>query len=89
MTRSVPRDCAAMRARIEAYIDGELDAVECAAIDRHCADCPECAGIVSGLRRTVGLCRDAGHAPLPRAISERARAHVKRLLADSRIPPEH
>jgi len=77
-----------MRAEIEAYIDGELDAVECTAIERHCADCAVCAELVRGLRQTIGLCRDAGHAPLPRAISERAREHVKRLMENSRILPE-
>ena len=43
-----------------------------------------CAGKVERLRRTIGMCRDAGRTPLPDAVRERALAAVKRLLADER-----
>ena len=80
MTATPAQDCASILARISAYLDGELEGTECAAIDAHCARCPRCAPVVEGLRRTVGLCRDAGRVPLPDAVRERARASVRRLL---------
>jgi len=88
MTTPGPVECAGVLAQIEAYVDGELDAVECGAIEHHCEGCVSCADIVRGLRQTIGLCREAGRMPLPHAISARAREQVKRLLAESRIPPE-
>jgi anti-sigma factor RsiW len=73
-------DCAAILTNISSYLDGELDATACAAIEAHCGTCPRCAPLVEGLRRTVGLCREAGSAPLPDEVRARARASVRRLL---------
>lgn len=73
-------DCDAILANISAYLDGELDATACAAIEAHCAGCARCAPLVDGLRRTIGLCRDAATAPLPEDVRARARESVRRLL---------
>jgi anti-sigma factor RsiW len=67
-------------ANISAYLDGEFAATACDDIDRHCRQCESCAGIVAGLRETVGLCRQAADAPLPDAVRQRAREAVHRLL---------
>lgn len=75
-------DCTAILRNISAYLDGELEATACAAIEAHCATCPRCAPLVEGLRRTVGLCRDAASAPLPEDVRARARESVRRLLDD-------
>ena len=73
-------DCAAILSNISAFLDGELDATACAAIEAHCADCARCAPVVEGLRRTIGLCHAAASAPLPDAVRARAQAAVRRLL---------
>lgn len=73
--------CASVAAQIQAYVDGELATVECGAIEQHCAGCNACADLVRGLRDTIGLCREAGRAPLPASVSDRAREQVRRLLA--------
>jgi anti-sigma factor RsiW len=80
VTRRTPESCADVLTQIQGYLDGELDAVECSAIERHCAGCPSCATVVRGLRETIGLCREVGRAPLPPAVSARAREQVKHLL---------
>jgi anti-sigma factor RsiW len=67
--------------RISAYLDGELDAGACDEVERHCRDCAACASVVEGLRRTVGICREAGAAPLPDAVRQRARDRVRTLLS--------
>jgi anti-sigma factor RsiW len=72
--------CRNLRDRITAYVDGDLAAVDCRRIERHCRECPECAAFVEGLRRTIGLCREAGRAPLPEAVRASARARVRQLL---------
>jgi len=73
--------CRDLMTHISAYLDGDLDAVECAAIERHCAECPHCRDVVEGLRRTIALCRETGAAPLPPLVREKARASVRQLLA--------
>lgn len=74
--------CAAILANISAFLDGELDATECAAIEEHCAQCARCAPVVAGLRETIGLCRNVGAAPLPEPVRARAQEAVRRLLRD-------
>ncbi len=73
--------CKDMLSAISAYLDGDLDATQCADIERHCAACPQCAEVVGALRQTVGLCREAAAVPLPEAVRTRARESVQRLLS--------
>jgi anti-sigma factor RsiW len=81
MTTAKPcRSRAAILARFSAYLDGDIPASACAAIDRHCRRCSRCKALVAGLRRTVGACRKAGSAPLPAAVQRKARLSVRRLL---------
>lgn len=75
--------CAAVQARIQAYVDGDLDTVECGPIEAHCESCPTCRAIVEGLRQTIDICRHAGQSPLPEAVRERAQRRMRELL-DSR-----
>lgn len=84
MSQDVNRDCGAMLAAISAYLDGDLGAAECQAIERHCQDCSRCAALVQGLRETIGLCREAGRTPLPEPVRQRARASIERLLASEK-----
>jgi anti-sigma factor RsiW len=82
MTESAPQACTAILTNISGYLDGELAATECDAIERHCATCPRCAALVRGLRETIGLCRNAAAASLPDEVLDRARTSVRRLLDD-------
>jgi anti-sigma factor RsiW len=80
MRDAVPAECAAILSNISAFLDGELDRTACDRIEAHCAGCARCAPIIAGLRRTIGLCRDVGEAPLPDAVRARAQEAVRRLL---------
>lgn len=84
MTDPVHGECAAIIANISAFLDGDLDATSCAAIEAHCARCQRCAPVVAGLRETIGLCHDAAAAPLPDHVRARAREAVQRLLRGDR-----
>jgi anti-sigma factor RsiW len=72
--------CKEILTNISNYLAGELNTTACDAIERHCLDCASCAALVTGLRETVGLCRQAATAPLPDAVRQRARESVQRLL---------
>jgi anti-sigma factor RsiW len=74
------KTCEQILTDISRYLDGELDATACETIEQHCRECSSCATLVKGLRETVGLCRQAGSAPLPDAVRRRARESVRRLL---------
>jgi anti-sigma factor RsiW len=73
-------ECRRVLASVSAYLDGDLDATTCESIEAHCEGCAACADVIAGLRRTVGLCQQAGSAPVPEAVRRRARARVRRLL---------
>lgn len=77
---SLPAECKVILDNISAYLDSELDSTACDAIERHCQACLTCAALVTGLRETVGLCRQAATVPLPTAVRQRARDSVRRLL---------
>jgi anti-sigma factor RsiW len=79
--------CKEVLANISGYLDGELETTACDAIERHCRECPECAALVSGLRQTLGLCRQAGTMPLPDTVRQRARERVRQLLQVIQSPP--
>jgi anti-sigma factor RsiW len=82
MTGSASGDCHEILAGISGYLDGELDATACEAIERHCQGCPRCAALVKGLRETVGLCRQAASTPLPEPVRRRAQESVRQLLEE-------
>ncbi len=86
MSEDMKTECTSMLAGISAYLDGDLDATACQAIERHCQECPRCAAVVDGLRETIGLCREAGSAPLPDTVRQRAKASIERLLASGPAP---
>jgi len=86
MSQDVSAECTAMLTEISAYLDGDLGAAQCQAIERHCRTCARCATLVDGLRETIGLCREAGSTPLPEPVRQRARASIERLLASDTSP---
>jgi anti-sigma factor RsiW len=87
MSQDMNVECRTTLTSISAYLDGELDALGCQAIERHCRECAACATLVEGLRETIGLCREAGSTPLPEPVRQRARASIERLLASEKPSP--
>ncbi len=81
---STPLDCAAVLGTISAYLDGELDALTCDAIERHCEECESCASVVAGLRETIGLCHRAAGVSIPDSVRRKARASIDALLREQR-----
>ena len=80
MSETSGAGCRQVLSRISAYLDGDLDETACGKIVEHCETCARCAAVVDGLRTTAGLCRQAGSAPLPESVRQRARAAVRQLL---------
>jgi len=85
MREQASPECAAILGGISAYLDGELEATQCEAIEAHCQTCPSCAAVVHGLRETIGLCRGAVAAELPDAVKQKAQRSISQLLKTGRI----
>ena len=61
--------------RVQAYFDGEVDAVSAAEIERHLERCAECRELRQGLERTRdALRRDLPYHTVPHALAGRVRA---------------
>jgi anti-sigma factor RsiW len=72
--------CRLLLERLSAYVDGDLPAPACHRIERHARECRRCSTVIDDLRRTAGLCRRAGEAPLPAAVRKLARDRIRRLV---------
>jgi len=73
--------CGGILPQISRYLDGCLSTAECRAVEKHCRTCASCrrrAGVVCSI---VGLCRRAGRRRVPAAVTKRAAATARRLLA--------
>jgi anti-sigma factor RsiW len=81
MTKRRDRACHVLLERLSAYLDGDLKAASCRAIERHAATCPRCTALLRDLRRTVGVCRRAASVPLPADVRRRARSRIRELMA--------
>jgi anti-sigma factor RsiW len=66
--------------RMSAYLDGELGSRARDRLERHCAECPECRGVLHGLQRMLALLHGLPPASARRdapdiAAAVRARLH--------------
>jgi anti-sigma factor RsiW len=72
--------CDTLLASISAFLDGDLGAATCAAIEAHAASCSRCGTVIADFREATGLCRKVADAPLPADVQHLARARVNTLL---------
>ncbi|MGE3345349.1 MAG: anti-sigma factor [Vicinamibacterales bacterium] len=76
--------CESLLEQISGYLDGELGAPVCKAIEAHAASCPNCGEVIEEFRKTTGLCRRVADAPLPASVRALARQRVRELLRGPR-----
>lgn len=80
MSETMTVTCESLLAQISAYLDGDLGAATCEAIERHASSCDRCAVVIEDFRKATGLCRTAAETPLPDAVRALAQARVRALL---------
>ncbi|MEN9740994.1 MAG: putative zinc-finger, partial [Actinomycetota bacterium] len=68
----IQRDCGCASAfgRIEALVDGQLDAAECAEIRNHCETCESCAGELDVVTSLSQKFRAALSEPCPTEVRD-------------------
>ncbi len=69
----VHQECRELLGLLSDYVDGELEAELCAAIEQHMAECGHCRVVVDTLRKTVKLYHHLSEEPitLPAEVQER------------------
>jgi anti-sigma factor RsiW len=73
--------CEGILKRVSRYLDGDLTAAECRAVEQHCQTCASCRRRAGAVCRMVGLCRRAGRRRVPAAVTKRAAATARRVIA--------
>jgi len=74
-------NCSEIRARLHAYVDGELTVSDIVEIDGHCTGCQECAGLVSAEREFRELLRRQPRDAAPAELRARILRRVRRDAA--------
>ena len=64
------RKCKQIFVLLSEFLDGELPAKNCRALERHLKDCKPCIAYLETLRVTVEACREYGAHELPRASTK-------------------
>lgn len=76
-------DCKHVWEHISAYIDGEVDAVLRADIDKHLETCEICSAVLDSTRNVVVLVADGRVFELPAGFSDRLHERLETELQSS------
>jgi len=63
--------CAEFSSRLDDLLDGLLDAEQCAAIEQHLSDCPDCGAVHRDLQHLARLCRQSQRPRMPEDVRRR------------------
>jgi RNA polymerase sigma-70 factor (ECF subfamily) len=61
-------------------LEGELDALDCAEMEKHLAQCPICESACATLKAALGACQREASRDVPAEIQEQVRSAVRRWL---------
>ena len=86
MVESTQTNCEALLGSLSEYIEGELDAELCLAIEKHIAECDNCRIVVDTIRKTVDLVHTAND-PRPGVPEDVRERLFKRLNLEDYIKP--
>ncbi|HZB87532.1 MAG TPA: anti-sigma factor [Terracidiphilus sp.] len=78
-------DCKHVWEQISAYVDGEMDPVLRAEIDKHLETCEICSAVLDSTRNVVILMAGERVFELPAGFSERLHARIDAVL-DEELP---
>jgi len=71
--------CPDIVALFSRYVESDIGADECAAMERHIATCPRCGVACDSLKRTLALCRAEPRGEVPPGVQDRVRTAIRDL----------
>ena len=69
--------CEEMLARLNEYVDGEIDPAICAAFEKHLAGCNPCQIVIDNIRQTITLYKGGEPYSLPVEFRDRLHAVLR------------
>lgn len=79
------RGCPDTPRLLSRFLEGEMNARECARVERHVSGCLDCRGACDSLRDTLRACRRLGTASVPRAMRARLRRAIRQVVKQSHV----
>jgi RNA polymerase sigma-70 factor (ECF subfamily) len=76
--------CPDIVAMFSRYVEGDIGAEECAAMERHIASCERCHSECDSLKRTLALCSAQPRGEVPADVQARVRRALRELADDGR-----
>lgn len=76
-------DCRHVWDHISAYVDGDVDAMLRAEIDRHLEHCEICSAVLDSTRNLIVLVADERVFEIPLGFSERLHRRLDQIFAES------
>jgi len=77
--------CPDVAPMLSRYLEGEIDAVDCASMERHVASCARCRAECDSLRKVLALCAtSATEGAVPEDVQRIVREAVRQLEAQTR-----
>ena len=76
------QNCIALFERLSEYIDRELDAPTCKAIEAHIQACKPCQVCLGTLKQTVALCKNLERHQVPEAFSLKLKDAIFALVKE-------
>jgi anti-sigma factor RsiW len=75
--------CLEMFRKLSEYIDGELDQINCAEIEKHAENCVACFSCLETLKRTVDICKNVIDQPVPQDFSRKLKEIIQNFPKDT------
>jgi len=72
-----PEPCPDVIALFSRYVEGDIGAAECAAMEQHVAGCAQCEAACGSLKTLLAMCRDRPAPAITREVQERIRGAVR------------
>jgi RNA polymerase sigma-70 factor (ECF subfamily) len=76
-------ECREIFARLSEFLDGELDAAMCGAVEGHLDDCPPCRAFLESLRRTVAILEALPGRPVPADVRRQVLDALRQMRRDA------
>jgi anti-sigma factor RsiW len=73
------KHCLEMFKKLSEYIDGELDHINCAEIEKHAESCVACFTCLETLKRTVAICKSVEDKPVPQEFSRKLKEIIQNI----------
>jgi len=83
---ATPASCPDMMELWSRKLEGDLDAIDCAQMEKHLATCPSCTAACSALKTALVACRSEASRDVSPEVQEQVRSALRTWMSQSAFP---